>query len=113
MKIKLIGTLVALTLILGGGFTLAMGGGAGEIGDHGDVMIGIGTAMGPGSTAHDAGSMGDSQVGMGQQGMNHDSDSPSGQSQGVSGHAHGVSNPVGPTSNPQSHQTPGGPPSCH
>jgi hypothetical protein len=113
MKIKLIGTLVALTFILGGGFSLAMAGGDGGIGGHSDMMGATITAMGPGSTAHDTGSVGGSQVGMGQEGMPQDSVSPSGQSHGVSGHAHGMSNTDGTTSNPQSHQAPGGPPSCH
>jgi hypothetical protein len=113
MKIKLIGTLVALNLILGGGFSLAMGGGGGGISGHSDMMGSTVTAMSPGSRAHDTGSVGGSQVGMGQQGMPQDSVSPSGQSQGVSRDAQGVSNTDGTTGKSQSHQAPGGPPSCH
>ena len=111
MKSKLIGTLVALTLILGSGCAQAMGG-AGGMGGHGGMMGGAGTAMGPGSTPHDTGSMSGSQVGVGQQGMNQDSESPSGQSQGETGHGHGAPNTGGTTSNPQSHQGHGGPPYC-
>jgi hypothetical protein len=113
MNNKLIGTLVALTLILGSGCGLAMGGGAGGMmSHHGGMMGGAGTVMGPGSTTQDTGSMSGSQVGMSQQGMDQDSDSPSGQSQVESGHAHGVPNTYGTTSNPQSHQGHGGPPYC-
>jgi hypothetical protein len=113
MKSKLIGTLVALILILGSGCGLAMGGGGGGMmSHHGGMMGGVGAATGPGSTAQDAGSMSGSQVGMGQQGMSQDSDSPSGQSQGETGHAHGAANAGGTTANPQIHQGHGGPPYC-
>ncbi len=107
MKSKLIGTLVALTLILGSGYAQAMGG-AGGMGGHGGMMGGAGTVMGPGSTAHDTGSMSGSQGGMGQQGMNQDSETVSGQDNSDVGHSHGAPNPQGTTNNPQSHQGHGG-----
>ena len=113
MNNKLIGTLVALTLILGSGCGLAMGGGAGGMtSHHGGMMGGVGAATGPGSTAHDTESMSGSQGGMGQQGISQESDSPSVQRQEETGHAHGAANTGGTTANPQFHQGHGGPPYC-
>lgn len=114
MKRKLLGTLVALTLILGSGCGLAMGGGAGGVmTHHGGMMGGAGTAMGPGSAPHDTGSMSGSHGGMGQEGMSQESSSPSGQTQGETGHGHGDPDTGGTTINPPSHQGHGGgPPYC-
>ncbi len=76
MKSKLSGTLVALTLILGSGCALSMGGGSGGMGCHDGMIGGGGTAMGPGSTTQDARPMSGCQCGMGDQGMTQDSDTP-------------------------------------
>jgi len=102
MKSKLIGTLVALTLILGnGGYAQAMGVLGGSPG-------GTGTSMGPGSMPNDTGSMSLNQGGMGSQRMDQDTGTPSTQSQGEAGHGHAAPDAEGAKSNPRSHQGHGG-----
>ena len=81
MKSKLVGTLVALTLILGIGCVHDVEG-TGGMGGHCELMGGERTVMTSGATAQDSGSMSGFQVGMRQQGINQESGSLSGQSQG-------------------------------